>query len=78
MTNNINTYIQLNKITFKNKKPATWRGFRPSMDKDPLEVLRLAEKEALLWQEAQIKLHVESHGHLNFGARSRVPLQEKG
>jgi len=48
------------------------------MDKDPLEVLRLAEKEALLWQEAQIKLHVESHGHLNFGARSRVPLQEKG
>ncbi|AAF88012.1 contains similarity to other Arabidopsis thaliana putative Tal-1 reverse transcriptases; may be a pseudogene [Arabidopsis thaliana] len=29
-------------------------------------------KEEHLWQEAQVELHVESHDHLNLGARSRV------
>jgi len=43
-----------------------------NVDKDPLEILRLAEKETHSRQEAQSELHVESHGVLNLGVRSRV------
>ncbi|KAG7567099.1 Ribonuclease H-like superfamily [Arabidopsis thaliana x Arabidopsis arenosa] len=39
---------------------------------DPLEVLRLAEKEAQLWQSAQIELHHETHGTVELVNRSRV------
>ncbi|KAG7588883.1 Powdery mildew resistance protein RPW8 domain [Arabidopsis suecica] len=39
---------------------------------DPLEVLRLAEKEAQLWQSAQIELHNENHGFVDLVNRIRV------
>ncbi|KAG7564388.1 Ribonuclease H domain [Arabidopsis suecica] len=43
-----------------------------NIDKDPLEVLRLAEKEAQLWQSAQIELHHETNGIVDLVNRSRV------
>ncbi|KAG7574769.1 Endonuclease/exonuclease/phosphatase superfamily [Arabidopsis suecica] len=43
-----------------------------NIDKDPLEVLRLAEKEAQLWQSAQIELHHETHGTVELVNRPRV------
>ncbi|KAG7568025.1 Ribonuclease H domain [Arabidopsis thaliana x Arabidopsis arenosa] len=43
-----------------------------NIDKDPLEVLRLAENEAQLWQSAQIELHHETHGTVELVNRSRV------
>ncbi|KAG7583517.1 Ribonuclease H-like superfamily [Arabidopsis suecica] len=39
---------------------------------DPAEVLRLAEKEAQLWQSAQIELHNENHGSVNLVNQDRV------
>ncbi|KAG7532416.1 Endonuclease/exonuclease/phosphatase superfamily [Arabidopsis thaliana x Arabidopsis arenosa] len=39
---------------------------------DPLEVLRLAEKEAQLWQSAQSELHNGNHGHVELVTQSRV------
>ncbi|KAG7556849.1 Ribonuclease H domain [Arabidopsis suecica] len=41
-------------------------------DKDPLEVLRLAEKEAQLWQSAQLELHNENLGSVDLVTRPRV------
>ncbi|KAG7536687.1 Ribonuclease H domain [Arabidopsis suecica] len=43
-----------------------------NIDKDPLEVLQLAEKEAQLWQSAQIELHHENNGTVELETRSRV------
>ncbi|KAG7564174.1 Ribonuclease H domain [Arabidopsis suecica] len=43
-----------------------------NIDKDPLEVLRLAEKEAQLWQSAQSELHNGNHGHVELVTQSRV------
>ncbi|CAL9235667.1 unnamed protein product, partial [Arabidopsis halleri] len=43
-----------------------------NIDTDPLEVLRLAEKEAQLWQSAQIELHNENHGFVHLVNRIRV------
>lgn len=42
------------------------------VNKDPLEVLRLAEKKVQSWELAQIELHTENHGPLDLEARSRV------
>ncbi|KAG7559476.1 Ribonuclease H-like superfamily [Arabidopsis thaliana x Arabidopsis arenosa] len=42
------------------------------IDKDPIEVLRLAEKEAQLWQSAQIELHNENHASMDLVNRTRV------
>lgn len=39
------------------------------VDKDPLEVLRLAKKEVQSWELAQIELHTENHGPLDLEAR---------
>ncbi|KAG7563962.1 Ribonuclease H-like superfamily [Arabidopsis suecica] len=43
-----------------------------NIDKDPLEVLRLAEKEVQLWQSAQIELHHETNGIVDLVNCSRV------
>ncbi|KAG7579374.1 Reverse transcriptase zinc-binding domain [Arabidopsis thaliana x Arabidopsis arenosa] len=43
-----------------------------NIDTDPIEVLRLAEKEAQLWQSAQIELHNENHGYVDLVNRIRV------
>ncbi|KAG7599379.1 Ribonuclease H-like superfamily [Arabidopsis suecica] len=43
-----------------------------NIDKDPIEVLRLAEKEAQLWQTAQIEFHNESHGSVDLVNQTRV------
>ncbi|KAG7533323.1 Ribonuclease H domain [Arabidopsis thaliana x Arabidopsis arenosa] len=43
-----------------------------NIDKDPLEVLRLADKEAQLWQSAQSELHNGNHGHVELVTQSRV------
>ncbi|KAG7568133.1 Ribonuclease H-like superfamily [Arabidopsis thaliana x Arabidopsis arenosa] len=41
-------------------------------DTDPIEVLRLAEKEAQLWQTAQVDLHNENHGSVDLVNQIRV------
>ncbi|KAG7552416.1 Longin-like domain superfamily [Arabidopsis thaliana x Arabidopsis arenosa] len=41
-------------------------------DTDPAEVLRLAEKEAQLWQSAQIELHNENPGSVDLVNQDRV------
>ncbi|KAG7552559.1 Ribonuclease H-like superfamily [Arabidopsis thaliana x Arabidopsis arenosa] len=43
-----------------------------NVDSDPLEVLRLAEKEAQLWQSAQIELINANQGPVDLVTRSRV------
>ncbi|KAG7563965.1 Ribonuclease H-like superfamily [Arabidopsis suecica] len=43
-----------------------------NIDTDPIEVLRLAEKEAQLWQSAQVDLHNENHGSVDLVNRIRV------
>ncbi|KAG7568009.1 Ribonuclease H-like superfamily [Arabidopsis thaliana x Arabidopsis arenosa] len=43
-----------------------------NVDSDPLQVLRLAEKEAQLWQSAQIELHQENNYSVDLVTRSRV------
>ncbi|KAG7548661.1 Ribonuclease H-like superfamily [Arabidopsis suecica] len=43
-----------------------------NIDTDPVEVLRLAEKEAQLWQSAQIELHNENHGSVDLVNQDRV------
>ncbi|KAG7640750.1 Ribonuclease H domain [Arabidopsis suecica] len=63
----------VNKLMLKVRDVNLHRGGHSSMEESSQEEEEEgAEKEALLWQEAQIELHVESHSHLNFGARSRV------
>jgi len=43
-----------------------------NVDKDPKEILLLAEKDVQLWQEAQVEFHTESHGSLNLETPIRV------
>ena len=43
-----------------------------NLDKDPLEVLCLAEMEAKSWQLAQVELHAENQGFSNLETRIRV------
>ncbi|KAL9840753.1 putative RNA-directed DNA polymerase [Arabidopsis thaliana] len=43
-----------------------------NVDKDPMEILLLAVKEAQSWQEAQVELHSERHGSLSIDSRIRV------
>jgi len=42
------------------------------VDKDPLEILHLAEKESDLWKSAQLELHNENFGSFNLEDRNRV------
>ncbi|AAD14492.1 Hypothetical protein [Arabidopsis thaliana] len=43
-----------------------------NVDKDPLEILHLAEKESDLWKSAQLELHNENFGSFNLEDRNRV------
>ena len=43
------------------------------MDKDPLDVLCLAEKEAQLWQLAQFKLNTKNNGSM--GSEKQIWVQ---
>ncbi|KAG7584349.1 Ribonuclease H-like superfamily [Arabidopsis suecica] len=43
-----------------------------NVDKDPLEVLHLKEKEAQAWQVAQSELHIDNQGSLDTVTRNRV------
>ncbi|VYS69823.1 unnamed protein product [Arabidopsis thaliana] len=43
-----------------------------NVDKDPLEILHLAEKESDLWKSAQLELHNKNFGSFNLEDRNRV------
>ncbi|KAG7578757.1 Ribonuclease H-like superfamily [Arabidopsis thaliana x Arabidopsis arenosa] len=43
-----------------------------NVDNDPLEVLRLAEREAQLWHSAQVELHTETQASVEFPNRPQT------